>query len=325
MLLPNAASIFAFLLLPFYATTSAVASQNALTLIEAQSDLTLIAALIKRDPVLVELYSTATDVTIVAAVDSSFTSTDPNNPIYSNRAAVRAILQDIVIRGLYPTSAITKNPIYPSTELTNPRFVDTSRGRAASKLVEINGKKTVDVGSGTRANIVQGVRVPLIPAHHLSSFIWLRHKMLIHCQNLRFSGGILHKVGNGLNTPASFLSIASTLNILSISELSGITAAVFELITSARDTTLFSVGYGPSGLPANITVEEFIDVLAGYVVTPGVYFEKDFTGKTVKALNGDNLRLSGFGTGKVKVNGANVIRSDIFSTNGVLHVLDRYV
>ena len=157
MLFPNVASVILFLLLPFYATTSAVTYKNALALIEAQPDLTLIAALIKRDPVLVKLYSTAKNVTIVTAVDSSFTSTDPNNLIYSNRAAVRAVLQDIVIRGLHPTSGITKKPIYPSTELTDPRFVDTSRGRAVSKLVEINGKKTVDVGAGTRANITQGV------------------------------------------------------------------------------------------------------------------------------------------------------------------------
>ena len=166
MLVPDVASLLLFLLLPLWATTSAVASQSALALIEAQPDLKLIAALIRRDQELVKLYSTVKNATIVAAVDSSFTSTDPNNLIYSNRAAVRAILQDIVIRGLHPTSAITTNPIYPSTELSDPRFVDTSRGRAASKLVEIDGKKTVDVGAGTRANIIRGVRRPSSQPSH---------------------------------------------------------------------------------------------------------------------------------------------------------------
>ena len=158
MLLPNVAPLLLFLLLPFYATASAVASINALELIKSQNDLTLIAALVRRDPELVKLYSTVKNATIVAAVDSSFISIDPNNIIYSDRAAVRAILQDVIIRGLYPTSAITTDPIYPSTFLSNVRFVDTSRGRAASKLVEIDGKKTVDVGAGFRANITQGVR-----------------------------------------------------------------------------------------------------------------------------------------------------------------------
>ena len=159
MLTSNLASLLLLLLLPLYATTSAAVSHNALALIEAESDLTLIAALIRRDPVLVKLFSTVKNATIIAAVDSGFGFTDPNNIIYSNRAALRAVLQDTVIRGLHPTSAITENPIYPSTFLSDPRLVDTSRGRAASKLVEIDGKKTVDVGSGLRANITQGVRV----------------------------------------------------------------------------------------------------------------------------------------------------------------------
>lgn len=159
MLTTNFTSLLLLLLLPLYATTSAVAFDNALALIESQSDLTLIAALIRRDPELVKLFSTVKNATIVAAIDSGFTTIDPNNIIYSNRAPVRAVLQDTVIRGLHPTSAITKDPIYPSTFLSNPRFVDTSRGRAASKLVEVDGKKTVDIGSGTRANIIQGVRL----------------------------------------------------------------------------------------------------------------------------------------------------------------------
>ncbi|KAG7005398.1 hypothetical protein G7Y79_00020g049260 [Physcia stellaris] len=298
MFIPNAVSLILLLLLPLCTTTS-VAPRNALALIEAQPDLTLIAALIKRDPELVKLYSTAKDVTIVAAPDSTFTTTDPNNVIYADRAGVRAILQDIVIKGLVPTSRITKKPIYFSTELTDPRFVDTSRGSAVAKFVEIAGKKTVDVGAGVRANITQG--------------------------NLRFNGGILHKLSNPLDNPASFFSIAARLNILSISQLSGGLEAVFELITSARDTTLFSVGFGPSGLPPNVTVDEFVNILSNYVIAPGVYLEKDFTGQRVKALNGAPLTLSGFGTGKAKVNDAVVIRSDIFATNGVLHVLDRYV
>ena len=157
MLTPNVASLLPFLLLPLSFATSAVVFSNALALIEAQSDLTLIAALIRRDPELVKLYSTVKNATVVAAVDSSFSIIDPNNIIYSNKAAIRAILQDTVIRGLHPTSAITTDPIYPSTKLSDPRFVDTSRGRAVAKLVEIDGKKTVDVGAGKRANITIGV------------------------------------------------------------------------------------------------------------------------------------------------------------------------
>ena len=324
MLTSNLASLLLLSLLPLYATTSAVVSHNALALIEAESDLTLIAALIRRDPVLVKLFSTVKNATIVAATDSGFGFTDPNNIIYSNPAALRAVLQDTVIRGLHPTDAITKNPIYPSTFLSNPRLVDTSRGRAASKLVEIDGKKTVDVGSGLRANITQGVRI--FQSQFLEAYISSANAP---CQDLRFKGGILHKISNPIDAPASFTSIAARLNITSITQLKGGFATIFQAVAGARDTTLFAITNEASEAlaatqPAAM-LEEYIDALGYFIVTPGVYFDDAFTGKTVKALNGANLTLSGFGTGMTKVNDAVVVKSDIFGINGVLHVLDRYV
>lgn len=75
----------------------------------------------------------------------------------------------------------------------------------------------------------------------------------------------------------------------------------------------------------NATLPDFVRDLAYTVVAGGVYFENAFTGRSVKALNGVELRLSGFGTGTIKVNNARVVRSDVFTSNGVLHILDRYV
>lgn len=159
MHIPNIPLILLFVLLPFcFATTSPEASSNnALALIESQSDLTLIASLIRRDPELVKLYSSVKDATVIVATDSSFPTTNTSAIVYSNRACIRAILQATVIEGQYPTGAITTDPVYANTKLSNPRFVDTSRGRAVAKLVEINGKKTVDIGVGNRANITLGV------------------------------------------------------------------------------------------------------------------------------------------------------------------------
>ena len=322
MLTPTLISLLLFFLLPLSATTSGVVSKNALAFIEAESDLTLIAALIRRDPVLVKLFSTVKDATIVAAVDSGFGFTDPNNIIYSNRAAVRAVLQDTIIRGLHPTSAITKNPIYPSTFLTNQRLLDTSRGRATAKLVEIDGKKTVDVGAGLRANITQGVGL-------FRSQLSDSCGMLMRRQDFRFKGVILHKISNPLDAPASFTSIASRLNLTAITRLTGGPATIFQAVAGSKDTTLFAITNEASEALAvaqpNATLETYIDALGYFVVTPGVYFEADFTGKTVKSLNGANLTLSGFGTGTTMVNDAIVVRSDIFATNGVLHVLNKYV
>ena len=132
-----------------------------------------------------------------------------------------------------------------------------------------------------------------------------------------------------MNTPTSFFSIGARQNFTAISQLPGPLSGVFEIITGAKDTTLFTLtneAFEASTVnQPEVTLESLVKTLAYYVVTPGVYFEDDFTGKTVKALNGAKLRLSGFGTGTTKVNDAIVVRSDFFATNGVLHVLDRYV
>ena len=136
------------------------ATNNALALIESQSDLTLVAGLIRRDPVLVQLYSSVTNATLVTAVDSSFPTTNTSALLYANREFLRAVLQGVVIEGQYPTTDITTDPIYANTMLRDPRYINTTRDHAVAKLVELDGKKTVDIGTGTRANITTGVRSP---------------------------------------------------------------------------------------------------------------------------------------------------------------------
>lgn len=119
------------------------------------------------------------------------------------------------------------------------------------------------------------------------------------------------------------------MNITAIRQLSGGFTTIFEAVTGARDTTLFTITNEASealaGTQPDATLEKFIDALGYFVVTPGVYFEDAFTGKSVQAFNGAGLKLAGFGTGTTMVNDAVVVRSDIFATNGVLHILDRYV
>lgn len=141
-----------------YAAVAAIPS-NALALLEQQKDLKIITSLIKRDPVLTKLYKEVKDVTITAAVDSSFPDfKDINTPPFNDLGLVRAIQQYIVLEGLYPTSSITTKAKYVSTKLTNSSYVNISRGKQVGKLVEENGKKTVTLGLDLTANIIQGVR-----------------------------------------------------------------------------------------------------------------------------------------------------------------------
>jgi uncharacterized surface protein with fasciclin (FAS1) repeats len=61
-----------------------------------------------------------------------------------------------------------------------------------------------------------------------------------------------------------------------------------------------------------------------YHVVPGTVMAKDVTTGAVKTVEGQNLMLNVSSAG-VKVNDANVIKTDIVASNGVIHVIDTVV
>ena len=81
----------------------------------------------------------------------------------------------------------------------------------------------------------------------------------------------------------------------------------------------------PAGTVENLLKPENKDQLAAiltYHVVNGKTKSKQLAGKTldVKTLNGAKLAVDG--TDGVSVNGANVIKADVWASNGVIHVID---
>jgi uncharacterized surface protein with fasciclin (FAS1) repeats len=68
--------------------------------------------------------------------------------------------------------------------------------------------------------------------------------------------------------------------------------------------------------------EKLVAVLT-YHVVPGTVMAKDVKAGEVKSVQGSNLTLST--SGGVKVDGANVVKTDIVADNGVIHVIDSVV
>jgi uncharacterized surface protein with fasciclin (FAS1) repeats len=60
-----------------------------------------------------------------------------------------------------------------------------------------------------------------------------------------------------------------------------------------------------------------------YHVVPGTVMAKDVAAGKVKTVQGSELTVST--AGGVKVDGANVIKTDIVASNGVIHVIDSVV
>lgn len=68
--------------------------------------------------------------------------------------------------------------------------------------------------------------------------------------------------------------------------------------------------------------EKLVAVLT-YHVLPGTVMAKDVKAGKVKSVQGSNLTLTT--SGGVKVDGANVVKTDIVADNGVIHVIDSVV
>jgi uncharacterized surface protein with fasciclin (FAS1) repeats len=61
-----------------------------------------------------------------------------------------------------------------------------------------------------------------------------------------------------------------------------------------------------------------------YHVVPAKVMAKDVKAGDVKTVNGQSFKVSVDG-GKVKVDGANVVKTDIATSNGVIHVIDTVI
>lgn len=140
--------------LPSPAYTAPAPYPNALALINDQPDLTIISTLIKRDNVLVDLYTNVRDVTIFAAPDNTFPSQNLDVPPFTDKVFVRAILQQIIAEGVHPTT-FTPKPKYYKSALTNPDFVNLSLGAASTRLVKLNGQNNFLAAGGLGANVLE--------------------------------------------------------------------------------------------------------------------------------------------------------------------------
>lgn len=62
-----------------------------------------------------------------------------------------------------------------------------------------------------------------------------------------------------------------------------------------------------------------------YHVVPGAVMAKDVVNlKNAKTAQGQNIRIK-VADGKVKINQANVVKADVKSSNGVIHVIDKVI
>ncbi|KAL8867816.1 MAG: hypothetical protein Q9174_005415 [Haloplaca sp. 1 TL-2023] len=284
---------------------------NALALIEAQDDLTLIATLINRQPDLVTLFSTVKNVTIFAAPDYTFPNRDLDVPPFTNTTFVNAVLRQVVLEGIHPTRDFQPQPQYFKSKLTDPEYVNLSGGAAVGRIVKLNDTNNFRAaGGGSTSNVLN------------------------NGSNIAFEGGLLHKISFPVNPPADITStftppgpadVAPNYSILNASAF-----GLLDTLTETQDVTLFALTneaftaaikqYVTSNQCAG---ESVLQYLKSYAIAPGVYYGDSFDGRSVETLSGRSLTLAGVEKfPELSVDGRRVAVADIFVKNGVVHLLD---
>jgi hypothetical protein len=281
----------------------AAVAPNLLSLVKSLPDYKFLSTLIERDPFLVDLYTNVKDVTCVLVVDSAFPSNDPNGPFFSDLGLMRAIFQYILIEGNHPSSSFTSTPQYLTTKLTNSSWVNTSQGKGIIQLFSDGGKKVVRSYSGRVSEVTEA--------------------------DLKFNGGLLHKLNVPTAYPSSFTAsvFTATTGFSNYALSNASSYGLLKPYDDAKDVTIFTVTNAAwqdliSKQVCFRSLSSVGDILKYHVIMPGVYYAKDFDGRQVKTLEGATVTLSKAGN-NYKVNEVNVAEPDVFTKNGVYHVLDK--
>lgn len=147
---------------------------------------------------------------------------------------------------------------------------------------------------------------------------------LTYCQNLNFSGGVVHVIDGVLTIPPNVTTTATEANLtafLGAVEATNLTSAV----NTTPDLTIFAPNNAAfqniSSALGNLTVEQAASILEYHVINGTVAYSSTLSNGSVPTLGGGNLTIT-ITDGEVFVNRARVVNADILLQNGVLHVID---
>jgi len=262
------------------------------TAVAAGSFNTLAAALKAGD--LIEPLSGKGPFTVFAPTDAAFAAL-PKGTLESlldpkNKGTLQAILTYHVVSGRMEAKTVVKS-----------RFADTLNGQRVGFKVDDNGA------------FINGAKISTTD---------------IHCSN-----GIIHVIDSVI-LPSSNDIVATAVEAGSFKTLAAALEAA-KLVKALQGDGPFTV-FAPTdaafaALPAG-TVETLLKpenigqlqaILKFHVVSGRVYSDAAAKGATVKTLQGQEVTTRSNKEGLVYVGPAQVIKADIDTSNGVIHVIDR--
>ncbi|KAI9150298.1 fasciclin domain-containing protein 3 [Paramyrothecium foliicola] len=277
-------------------------------LISSQSDLSRLGELLAQVPELAQSLASASNVTILAPVNSAFDRLNGTQGSLSSDV-IQALLAYHVINGTYTSENITDVPTFVPTLLTdnftvgNQAQTNVTAGQNLGLLRDSDndddqGDVVVVSGELQTATVVEA--------------------------DISQGGFTVHKIDRILTIPLNFSRTATALGLSA-----GVGALeatdLLDTVDTLQDVTIFlpeNEAFQAVGSAfANASTETLQSVLQYHAVAGSVVFSTQVTNTSVETVQGNQLNLTVI-DGTVFVNSAKVVLPNVILSNGVLHVID---
>ncbi|KAF7193631.1 Fasciclin-like arabinogalactan protein [Pseudocercospora fuligena] len=289
----------------------ASAQQDLVSVLQSQSDLSTLTAVVPKLPEVQEWIGSASNLTLLLPTNDAITSLPSDSwegKIFSEMDidGIAAILSLHVINGVYKSTDFKDSPTFVKSVLTD--------------IEPIGGKPVANVTGGQNVGLVLNGSDATCLSGYLST------SKVLEADIPAGNNLIIHKIDQVLRLP---LNVSATAEKL---ELTGALGALNATgLTDTADTIADLTIFIPSNeafeaiesVVANTTMEMLTGILSYHAIAGSVLFSSDLSNTTVPSLTpGMNLTVTVLDDGTVMIDDAKVITPNVILSNGVAHVID---
>jgi hypothetical protein len=150
-------NLFSLLLLP-----SQAVAQTILSVLGAQSDLSMLNSFIDSSPAISRLLSTANNFTFLAPSNTAINAwlAAPGTTSLTTDD-VEALISYHLLHGTFPVASFSQNPLFPNSNLNNVTFENVTNGQTVELLQISNGPSLLS-GNATVSTISKAVSLPYV-------------------------------------------------------------------------------------------------------------------------------------------------------------------
>jgi len=283
----------------YAATQSATDLNSTLSSNPLLSNLT---TFLNLNPILLQVLSNATNITILAPSDEAFTqftNSSAGDALMTDPGLLSSLLQYHTLNGSFQADQITNTSVFIPTLLDNSTYSNVTGGQVV-EAVRVGNDTVFYSGLLQNTTVTQG--------------------------DLNFTGGVIHVVDRVLTLPISVLDTASAANLTSFRGAINATG----LIETANDTPDLTI-FAPTNEALrsvyselqNLSESDLRNIIGYHVVNESSvrYSSTLENGTTLTTVEGGELTITVVNE-TVFVNAARVIAPNILVANGVIHIID---